>query len=189
MGVVMAVQLGAVRVTMARRIAVRCGPGERTIGELGAIERDTRRQAGRCCVAAERRCDIEIADFLGTAIATMLVVLAERVGRRRLRAQRNARRLAPQRTGCRPRSFALKLLPGTSALAAAVLLHDVRELMGKNELAAGRRQIHRSPLEMNVASARDGPSPRRHLGAVTMELDVIKPTAEHSLHPVLQRRR
>jgi hypothetical protein len=77
-------------------------------------------------------------------------------------------------------------LPGTCALAAAVLLRDVRELMGKNELAAGRRRIHSCALEMDVASARDGPLPGRHLGAVVMEFDVIKPTAERSLDPVPQ---
>jgi hypothetical protein len=122
-------------------------------------------------------------------VGVVLVVLAERVGQRRLRAQRNARGLAPQRTGCRPRSFTLELLPGTCALAAAGLLRDVRELMGKHELAAGYRQIHSSPLEMDVTFARDGPLPGRHLGAVAMQLDVIKPLAERSLHPALQRGR
>jgi hypothetical protein len=85
MGVVVAVQLGAVRVTMARRIAMRRRPGERAIGDLGAIERGARRQAGRWCVAAERCGDI--IDSPGTIVATVLMILAERVGRRRLGAQ------------------------------------------------------------------------------------------------------
>jgi hypothetical protein len=69
MGVVVAVHLGAVRVVVARRIAVRCGPGERAIGEIGTVEHGTRWQSGRRCIAAECRCGVEIViiNFLGAA--------------------------------------------------------------------------------------------------------------------------
>jgi hypothetical protein len=118
-------------------------------------------------------------------LVVVLVVLAERVGRCRLRAQRDARRLASHRPGCCPRRFALELLPGPCALS--VLLRDVRELMGEHELAAGRCQVDSAPLEMDVTPARERRLPGPNLGAVAMEVHVIEPTAVRALHPALQR--
>jgi hypothetical protein len=120
-------------------------------------------------------------------VVRVLVVLTERVGRCRLRPQCNSRGLASHRTGCCPRSFALEISSARCPLAAAALLRDVSELVSENELAAGCCQVHCAPLEVDVVPTRDGQLPGRHLGAVAVELDVIKPTAERALHPALQR--